>query len=153
MWREIKGYEGLYEINENGALRRVEGTGSDGRRVAGHAVAASRAVNGMRYIALWKDGQRKTFMLHKLYAAAFQVSESEACRRLYGGFEGNIQAVQNVRNILLHNLHSLEKEHAVGTDRHDEILYMKQFLYELKNDGIYKAWQSGDREENGRQDI
>ena len=47
------------EINENGVLRRMEGVGSDGRRVSAHVVASSRAVNGMRYVALWKDGQRK----------------------------------------------------------------------------------------------
>lgn len=142
MWRNIKGYEGVYEINETGVVRRMEGIGSDGRRVSSHVVASSRAVNGMRYIALWKSGQRKTYMLHKLYSAAFEVTESEACRRLYGGFAGNAQAVQNVRNILLHSLQSLEKEHEVGTDRHDEILYIKQFLYELKNDGVYRAWHS-----------
>lgn len=142
MWRNIKGYEGMYEINETGTIRRMEGTGSDGRRVSSHLVSSSRAVNGMQYIALWKEGQRKTYMLHKLYAAAFQVTESEACRRIYGGFIGNAQAIQNVRNILLHSLHTLEKEHEVGTDRHDEILYIKQFLYELKNDGAYKVWHS-----------
>lgn len=137
MWRDIKGYEGLYEINENGVLRRMEGIGSDGRRVSAHVVASSRAVNGMRYVALWKDGQRKTYMLHKLYAAAFYVSEKEACRRLYKGFSGNVQAVRNVRNILLHNLDSLEKEHAAGNSRHDEILYIKQFLDELENDTVH----------------
>ena len=30
MWRDIKDYEGLYEINENAVVRRVEGKGIDG---------------------------------------------------------------------------------------------------------------------------
>ena len=34
MWRDIKGYEGLYEINENAVVRRVDGTGIDGRKVS-----------------------------------------------------------------------------------------------------------------------
>ena len=29
MWRDIKDYEGLYEINENAVVRRVEGKGID----------------------------------------------------------------------------------------------------------------------------
>ena len=33
MWRDIKDYEGLYEINENAVVRRVEGKGIDGRKV------------------------------------------------------------------------------------------------------------------------
>lgn len=36
MWRDIKGYEGLYEINENAVVRRVDGTGIDGRKVSTH---------------------------------------------------------------------------------------------------------------------
>ena len=109
MWRDIKDYEGLYEINENAVVRRVEGKGIYGRKVTTHVVVSSKTRKGTRYIALWKNGNRKTFMLHKLYAEAFYMSENEACRRLYKGFIGN---------------------------RHDEILYIQQFLDELKNDKV-----------------
>ena len=136
MWREIKGYEGLYEINEDAVIRRVEGTGSDGRKISTHVVSSSKTRKGTRYIALWKDGDRKTFMLHKIYSDAFYISENEACRRLYKGFSGNATAVQNVKEILLHNLTELEQEQAGGEDRHDEILYIKQFLEELKHDKV-----------------
>ena len=68
MWRDIKDYEGLYEINENAVVRRVEGKGIDGRKVTTHVVVSSKTRKGTRYIALWKNGNRKTFMLHKLYA-------------------------------------------------------------------------------------
>ena len=54
MWRDIKGYEGLYEINENAVVRRVDGTGIDGRKVSTHVVVSSRTKKGTRYIALWK---------------------------------------------------------------------------------------------------
>ena len=116
MWRDIKDYEGLYEINENAVVRRVEGKGIDGRKVTTHVVVS--------------------FMLHKLYAEAFYMSENEACRRLYKGFIGYGQAVQNVKDILLKNLSDLEKEQSIGENRHDEILYIQQFLDELKNDKV-----------------
>ena len=96
MWRDIKEYEGLYEINENAVVRRVEGKGIDGRKVTTHVVVSSKTRKGTRYIALWKDGNRKTFMLHKIYAEAFYMSENEACRRLYKGFIGYGQAVQKI---------------------------------------------------------
>ena len=131
MWRDIKEYEGLYEINENAVVRRVEGKGIDGRKVTTHVVVSSKTRKGTRYIALWKDGNRKTFMLHKIYAEAFYMSENEACRRLYKGFIGYGQAVQNVKDILLRNLSDLEKEQSAGENRHDEILYIQQFLDEL----------------------
>ena len=52
MWRSIQGYEGLYEINEDGVLRRMEGTSFDGRRVSRHVVLPSRAMNGMLYLKI-----------------------------------------------------------------------------------------------------
>lgn len=133
MWREIKGYEGLYEINEDASVRRVAGEGTDGRRISSHMVLSSRTSKGSRYIALWKNGERRTYMLHGLYAEAFHITKKEACRRLYQGFRGDGKAVRNVRQILLKNLDELERSQAAGEDNHDEILYMKQFLEELQN--------------------
>lgn len=142
MWRDIKGYEGLYEINEEAVVRRVEGNRADGRSVTEHEVASSKTRKGTRYIALWKDGGRKTYMLHKLYAEAFFMAENEACRRLYKGFIGYGQAVENVKNILLKNLSDLKEEQNRGENRHDEILYMEQFLKELKNDKVGSVRQA-----------
>ena len=73
-------------------------------------------------------------MLHKLYATAFQMSENEAIRRLYRGFTGNGEAIHNVCGTLLENLKLYEKEQAEGMNRNDEILYIRQFLEELKTD-------------------
>ena len=134
MWRDIKGYEGLYEINENAVVRRVDGTGIDGRKVSTHVVVSSRTKKGTRYIALWKEGGRRTYMLHKLYATAVQMSENEAIRRLYRGFTGNGEAIHNVCGTLLESLKLYEKEQAEGMNRNDEILYIRQFLEELKTD-------------------
>lgn len=87
-------------------------------------------------------------MLHKLYATAFQMSENEAIRRLYRGFTGNGEAIHNVCGTLLENLKLYEKEQAEGMNRNDEILYIRQFLEELKTDmeektGIRKKFRRG----------
>lgn len=134
MWRDIKGYEGIYEINEDAVIRRVGQTGSDGRSVSMHVVLSSRTKNGTRYITLWKDGIRKNYMLHKVYATAFQMSKNEAIRRLYRGFNGNGAAIDNVSGMLRENLKVYEKEQMEGLDRNDEILYIRQFLEELQKD-------------------
>lgn len=138
MWREIRGYEGVYEISDSGVLRRMNGVDSDGRKISGHSITASKAANGKRYIVLWKDGQRKTYMLHKVYADTFHVTETEACRRLYQGFSGNTQAVRNVKEILQNVLAFLEREHNAGKDRHDEMLYIRQFLGEMEDAAVQR---------------
>ena len=73
-------------------------------------------------------------MLHKLYATAFQMSEYEAIRRLYRGLSGNGEAILIVGGTLLESLKIYEKEQAEGLNRNDEILYIRQFLEELKTD-------------------
>lgn len=136
MWKDIKGYEGLYEINEKAEIRRIEGTRLDGRKVRTHCVHPSKTEKGTLYIALWKDGVRRTVMLHKLYAENFGISRNEACRRIYKGFTGEKQAIDNVKEILLRNIAILKKEQAAGKNSTDEILYMEQFLKELEKDKI-----------------
>ena len=136
-WRPIQGYEGLYEINECAQVRRNAGSGTDGRKVNEHMLCPSKAQHGMCYVSLWKNGKRKSHMQHKLYAAAFHITENEAVRRLYYGFHGNQKAVERIC-ILLENMQkSLEQEAQKGHDRHDEILYVKAFLSEIKNDNVH----------------
>ena len=134
MWRDIKGYEGLYEINENAVVRRVDGTGIDGRKVSTHVVVSSRTKKGTRYIALWKEGGRRTYMLHKLYATAFQMSKM----RRYGDCTVALTEMGRQSTMyagtLLESLKIYEKEQAEGLNRNDEILYIRQFLEELKTD-------------------
>lgn len=136
VWKPIQGYEGLYEMNEKAEIRRIEGNGRDGRKVSEHAICSSRAQNGMRYVSLWKDGKRRSHMHHKLYAAAFHISENEAARRLYYGFHGKKEAADHVRGYLRQLCEQLEKQEQEGADCHDELLYLQAFLEELDHDQV-----------------
>lgn len=136
VWKTIEGYEGMYEISDQAEIRRVAGEGLDGRRVSQHRISSSRAQNGMRYVSLWKDGKRKSFMQHKLYAAAFHLTENEAARRIYYGFRGDKEAIDTVRDCLKELALEFKKEENSGKDRHDEILYIEAFLEELDTDGV-----------------
>lgn len=136
VWKQIKGYEELYEINEKGMIRRKDGMGNDGRKVTEHLIATSKAQNGMRYVSLRKNGKRRSHMQHKVYASAFGITENEAVRRLYYGFYGDQDAIEKVRTLLKGMIFELEEEERNGTDRHDELLYMESFLEELETDGV-----------------
>lgn len=132
MWRAIKGYEGLYEIDENADVWRLGGCRRAGIATRQHRVAISRTRHGQLYVALWKGGMRKNFMLHKLYADTFSVSDAEAKRRVYLGFRGDIQAPAHVKKLLREDLRMLRAEETGGMDRHDEILYLEQFIGQLE---------------------
>lgn len=61
-WKQIKGYEGLYEVSDTGKVRR------DGRLIKGYPNNRGR---GYWCIDLCKEGKRKRFTAHKLVAQAF----------------------------------------------------------------------------------
>lgn len=136
VWKAIEGYEEMYEISDRAEIRRIAGEGLDGRKVSQHRISSSKAQNGMRYVSLWKDGKRKSFMQHKLYASAFHLTENEAARRIYYGFRGDKEAIDNVRDHLKVLALEFQREEKSGKDRHDEILYIEAFLEELDTDKV-----------------
>jgi hypothetical protein len=75
-WLPVGGYEGIYEINSHGDVRRVGRAACNGRgRGGGARVGRLRKIQphpaGYWQIQLWRDGYPENFLLHVLVAAAF----------------------------------------------------------------------------------
>jgi hypothetical protein len=74
-WRDIVGYEGLYQVSSCGRVRALERTVSRGKY--GLHVHKSRIMspldhgNGYLYISLSKNNKRKNYYIHRLVAEAF----------------------------------------------------------------------------------
>lgn len=66
MWKEIKGYEGLYEVSENGEVRSRPRKGSAGGLMKSHKDA-----KGYLVLGLTKQGRQTTKRIHRLVAEAF----------------------------------------------------------------------------------
>lgn len=89
----IKGYEGLYEVSDEGSVRSVdrEVVGSDGTTYPfkGKEIAPS-AHKDLKYlqVSLWKNGKGTSFYVHRLVCAAFhpnpacfkEVNHIDGCR-------------------------------------------------------------------------
>lgn len=71
IWKCIPGYEKLYEVSNYGAVRRVEGYRSDGRKHAGHILKQTLSPSGYLVVSLSKEGESKQFRVHRLVALAF----------------------------------------------------------------------------------
>lgn len=63
-WTNIKDYEGLYEVSEEGRVRSLK----RGKR---RILKSWLSGGGYLQIALWKGGKRKKFLVHRLVAQAF----------------------------------------------------------------------------------
>lgn len=67
MWKNIKGYEGLYQISDEGEVRSLN------YNKTGKAQLLKPADSGKGYlfVGLCKNGKRKKFKVHRLVAMAF----------------------------------------------------------------------------------
>lgn len=62
MWRDVVGYEGLYEISPEGAVRTVARVSKAGHRcytVQQKIVTPRTSRNGWRYVKLYKQGEQR----------------------------------------------------------------------------------------------
>lgn len=75
IWKEIVGYEGLYEVSSHGRIRSLVHTvpcrGGKTRLVQGTVRKPQYNKKGYQIIVLSKDNKLKTFTVHQLVAEAF----------------------------------------------------------------------------------
>lgn len=74
-WKEIKGYEGLYEVSSEGRIRIMSKTYLSGRgkyvRRVEESIMKPSYSNGYQQVTLSKDKLRKSYKVHRLVADAF----------------------------------------------------------------------------------
>ena len=81
IWKPIKGYEGLYEISNQGRVKSLqrEVIRSNGfKQIVTEKIITlisskitTRHPNPMFHVELWKDNKRKTYFIHRLVAEHF----------------------------------------------------------------------------------
>lgn len=77
IWKEIKGYEGLYEVSSQGRVRGLDRLDSIGRIRKGK-ILKPRLNQGYCMVALLKDAKATNFSIHRLVALHFLDKEDES---------------------------------------------------------------------------
>lgn len=70
-WRPIQGYEGLYEVSESGAVRRLAGVDSLGRPRRERMLRRTDDGRGYLVVSLSKNDRAKVYRVHRLVARAW----------------------------------------------------------------------------------
>lgn len=70
-WKEIKGYEGYYEVSDEGRVRSLDRIATDGRRLKGKILEGSIDSYGYKVVGLSKGGKATQHKIHQLVLGAF----------------------------------------------------------------------------------
>lgn len=74
IWKDIKGYEGLYQVSNFGRIKNVQRMVNDwkGKRtIKEKIISLEQKKNGYLRVNLWKENKYKRFYVHRLVAQAF----------------------------------------------------------------------------------
>lgn len=75
-WKPVLGFEGLYEVSDQGNVRSLNrtiphGNGSSVRSLQGRTLQATPNQRGYLTVALWADGAERRKLVHRLVLEAF----------------------------------------------------------------------------------
>ena len=71
VWKDVKDYEGLYQVSDRGNVRSVDRINHIGRRYNGRILKPRYDKDGYLRVGLCKDGKMKSKYIHRLVAEAF----------------------------------------------------------------------------------
>ena len=75
IWKDIEGFEGLYQVSNMNNIKSLERTVWDNRgyyrTVHERILKARKNNNDYLQVNLWKDGKAKKYLVHQLVATAF----------------------------------------------------------------------------------
>ena len=72
-WRDVKGYDGLYQVSDDGQVRSMDRvcTGKRNRAIKGKVLKQTKTSTGYLKVELCKDGRKISTKVHRIVAMAF----------------------------------------------------------------------------------
>ena len=98
-FRDIKGYEGLYQISNLGRVKSLARLDSAGHNLKGRILKPANGNKGYAYVVLSKDSSKKTISVHRLVAIAFLEHKPNGYKGLYVNHIDFDRTNNNVTNL------------------------------------------------------
>lgn len=96
-WRPVSGYEGAYEVSDQGRVRSLDRIARDGKRLRGRVLRPFVMPTGHVRAVLVKDGVRRTLKVHRLVLQAFVGPAPEGTEALHRDGNAGNNTLSNLR--------------------------------------------------------
>lgn len=136
VWKNIKGYENIYQVSNLGNVRRIYANKKT------KILRPSLNKSGYLYVCICEKGKKKLFRVHKLVALAFlgDIPDNLEINHINGiktdNRKDNLEYVSRSYNLIHAYENELEKRQ-FNNEKKSKIVYQ----YDLNNNFI-KAWES-----------
>ena len=133
IWKPIKGYEGLYEVSNFGRIKSLNynHTGK------GKILKQNQIMNGYKSVMLYKDGNGKNYLVHRLVAEAFLPNPND--------YKEVNHKDENPQNNIVSNLEWCDRlynvRYGTGIERRSKTQSKPVLQYDLEGNFI-KEWKS-----------
>jgi len=71
IWKDVQGYEGLYQVSNHGRIKSLPRLDSMGRQKGGLVLKPKSRKDGYKRINLYYKGKMETYLVHRIVANAF----------------------------------------------------------------------------------
>ena len=127
IWKDVVGYEGVYQVSDLGRVRSLDRVDSAGRSLKGRILKLSTNKKGYLVVRLYLEGKGNTRYVHQLVARAFL--NHEPC--------GNKLVVDHIdndkSNNSLENLQIITQRENLSKDKAGKSKYTGVYLDSKRN--------------------
>lgn len=150
IWKDIIGYEGLYQVSNLGKVRSIQrtirynGIGKGGGTYSYPSIELKKCLNTVGYyqVSLSVNNHRKRYMIHRLVAAAFCTHPigKDYVNHIDGNYLNNradnlewVSSVENTHHAIVNGFHKI-----YGEDSHRAKFSNEQagIIREIKEKGV-----------------
>ena len=141
IWKDIKGYEGLYQVSNLGRIKSFPRIGTQTKKE--RIKKFVKSFNGYYRVSLWKNGKSQVVSVHRLVVKAFinNMNDNLQVNHIDGNKENNA----------IYNLELVTPKENIKHALDNKLIKVHKIIQKDKDGNIIKEWNgTGDIERNSK---